>query len=63
MDNDIKSQCMSIYNTINYVLLYLVQSTGYKIVIVIKTPYLNLVNMQTDDLGELGSYMMSSEPQ
>lgn len=44
-------------------LLYLAESTGYKIGNVIKTPYLNLVNMQTDDLRELGGSMMSSASQ
>lgn len=48
-------------NTINYMFLNLVQSTGYKAGNVIKTPYLILVNMQTDNLRELRCYTMSSE--
>lgn len=51
-DNTVKCQRMSPCNAINYTLLYLVLSTGYEIVI--KTAYLSLVNMQTDDLRELG---------
>lgn len=51
-DNTVKCQRMSPCNAINYTLLYLVLSTGYEIVI--KTAYLSLVNMQTDDPRELG---------
>lgn len=52
LKNNNKSVCTSIYNTINCMLLYLAQSMGHKIGSVIKTLYVNLVNMQTDDLRE-----------
>lgn len=60
-DNTVKCQGLSLCSAINYTLLYLVLSTGYEIVI--KTAYLSLVNMQTDDLRELGRCVMSSESQ
>lgn len=53
---------MSIGNIINYMLLYLVHSTGCEVGNVIKAPHLNLVTMQTDDLREFERYMNSELP-
>lgn len=54
---------MSGCNTINYVPVFLAESTGQKIGSIIKTLYLNLVNMQTDNLREHGLCMMASKSQ